>query len=194
MNIPIIKPENSAELIIIVLEQIKIYGNDGDLNHIDVSNVTDMTGIFSDSEFNGDISQWDVSNVKDMFGMFMSSQFNGDISKWNVSKVTNMCWMFKDSKFNGDLSNWDVSNVEVMNEMFENSQFAGDLSNWQPYKAAIYNMFINCHANLQCPYWSEYRSVIDRTEMIERYQEKKLLIETLKESLPARTETPKVKI
>ena len=36
-------------------------------------------------EFNQDISSWDVSNVTDMRGMFERSSFNQDISSWDVS-------------------------------------------------------------------------------------------------------------
>jgi surface protein len=36
--------------------------------------------MFSTSEFNGDISNWDVSNVTNMEGIFYNSKFNGDIS------------------------------------------------------------------------------------------------------------------
>jgi surface protein len=41
-----------------------------------------------------DISKWDVSNVKDMSFMFTRSKFNGDISKWKVRKVKYMDYMF----------------------------------------------------------------------------------------------------
>jgi surface protein len=80
----------------IVEEQIELLGNEADLNHLDVSNVTDMEG------------------------MFWRSQFNGNISNWNVSNVTNMAGMFGDSEFNGNISNWDVSNVTDMGDMFYN--------------------------------------------------------------------------
>ena len=63
----------------------------GDCKYWDVSNVTDMSGLFEGTEFNGDISDWDVSKVTDMSILFADSQFNGDISKWEVGKVlTNM--------------------------------------------------------------------------------------------------------
>jgi surface protein len=43
-----------------------------------------------------DIENWDVSNVTNMNGLFFDecfSTFNEDISNWDVSNVTNMSWM-----------------------------------------------------------------------------------------------------
>ena len=106
----------------------------GNISNWDVSNVTNMESMFSDCSFNGDISNWDVSNVTNMESMFSNftyeSEFNEDISKWDVSKVTNMEQMFYSSHFNGDISRWDVSNVVNMKEMFSYSDFNGDISNW----------------------------------------------------------------
>ena len=82
-------PKTKDELEDIIKQKIKSEGNECDLNDIDTSNITDMSYLFADSDFNGDISKWDVSNVTDMEGMFRFSKFNGDISKWNVSNVTN---------------------------------------------------------------------------------------------------------
>ena len=101
----------------------------GDISSWDVSNVTDMSRMFYDSQFNGNISSWD-SNVTDMDDMFNNSQFNGDISNWDVSNVERMNKMFKGSQFNGDISNWDVSKVKKMEEIFRESKFNGDISNW----------------------------------------------------------------
>jgi len=39
-----------------------------------------MSSMFRKTKFNRDISQWDVSNVNDMSYMFSDSEFNGDIS------------------------------------------------------------------------------------------------------------------
>ena len=89
-----------------IREEVRKYGCEADLNHIDTSEVTSMWDMFHYSQFNGDISLWNVSNVKDMLFMFAQSKFNGDISLWNVSKVVDMNCMFFNSPFNGDISNW----------------------------------------------------------------------------------------
>ncbi|MBC6401223.1 MAG: BspA family leucine-rich repeat surface protein [Ekhidna sp.] len=110
-----------------------------------LSDVTDMSGMFSSSSFTGDLSKWDVSSVTNMAGMFQSSSFSGDLSKWDVSSVTNMAGMFQNfslgrflgdenlsdkNPFTGDISKWDVSNVTNMNGMFSRSSFNGDISKW----------------------------------------------------------------
>ena len=75
-------PKTKEELVDLVKKLIEKRGNEADLNDIDVSQITDMSGLFWYSQFNGDISKWNVSKVENMSYMFENSQFNGDISKW----------------------------------------------------------------------------------------------------------------
>jgi surface protein len=103
---PIIIAKNKSHLTHLIWAEIDKNGNECNLNHIDVSQITNMSSIFLSSNFNGDISQWDVSNVIDMSNMFQDSEFNGNISQWDVSNVKNIDGMFSQSKFNKDLSNW----------------------------------------------------------------------------------------
>ena len=74
-------------------------GPHGPIGEWDVSNVADMSRLFSYAKsFNGDISKWDVSSVKDMSSMFLAAKsFNRDLSKWDVSSVANMDYMFWDA-------------------------------------------------------------------------------------------------
>ena len=139
-------PNSKEELVDLMIKEIKTNGPNCSLNHIDVSNIDDMSFLFRGgdidqyfsghpvlSEFDGDISNWDVSNVTKMIGMFERCKYsgkNGDISTWDVSNVTDMLGMFQYSNYNGDISTWDVSNVTRMDYMFYWAKFNGDISNW----------------------------------------------------------------
>ena len=114
-------PETKEELKDIILKRIEAEGNEVDLNDIDVSEITDMSDLFRETNFNGDISKWDVSNVTNMRAMFsVCEAFDQNISGWDVSNVTNMNRMFWGcNKFNQDISGWDVSNVKKMNNIFK---------------------------------------------------------------------------
>ena len=82
------------------LEQTLEINPNADLNWIDVSTITDMSGLFRGLDpGNIDISKWDVSNVTDMSKLFYCcGDFNSDLSKWNVSKVNHMSNVFGNCK------------------------------------------------------------------------------------------------
>ena len=125
-----LKVKNKEELQRIINLEVAEHGYECDLNHLDISNVTDMNHLFYYHSFNGDISRWDVSNVTNMARMFSHSQFTGDISRWDTSNVRIMELMFERSIFNGDISRWDVSKVTNMRRMFEYAEFTGDVASW----------------------------------------------------------------
>ncbi|RIY39975.1 BspA family leucine-rich repeat surface protein, partial [Psittacicella hinzii] len=115
------------------LKCTNIYKFNGDISQWDVSNVTNMLGLFLYSEFNGDISKWDVSNVTNMRSMFEGAKFSGDISQWNVSKVRNMQQLFASNEsFRSDISNWDVSSVVNMIAMFGGAKIQVNINKWRP--------------------------------------------------------------
>ncbi|MEP2608760.1 MAG: LamG-like jellyroll fold domain-containing protein, partial [Cyclobacteriaceae bacterium] len=109
----------------------------GDFSGWDVSNVTNISFMFSGSQFDGNIDSWDVSNVTDMSYLFyVNPVFNGNISGWVTSSVVNMSRAFSHtSVFNQNIGGWDVSNVTQMEGMFNQSfQFDQDLSSWDVSK------------------------------------------------------------
>ena len=149
------QPKTKEELKEIIKDRIDKEGPNCDLNDIDVSLITDMSYLFSGSEFDGGINNWDISNVKDMSWLFNDSEFNGDISKWDTSDVRNMEGMFCRSWFNDDISDWDVNNVENMSYTFSSSKFNQDISKWKIRKdCRTYKMFD------KCPIKEEYKPTL----------------------------------
>lgn len=100
-----ITPTNWSELKTELQQRRMKYGigtkdNPINLNDIDVSNVTDMTMLFTGrTQFAYiDISGWNMSNVINTHRMFAgcrSLMSIGDISDWDISNVTVMQDMFK---------------------------------------------------------------------------------------------------
>lgn len=97
---------NSKHLHETIQEHIQRLGPWCSLNHLDVSRITNMDGLFANSPFNGDISDWDTSKVTSAIGMFLESAFDGDISKWNMDELKFATDMFKYATFGGDISAW----------------------------------------------------------------------------------------
>ncbi len=102
----------------------------------DLSSVSDMSHMFQSATnfvVNGNMNHWDVSNVTNMLELFrQASNFNGDISSWNVSNVTTMNSTFHQAfAFNQNIGTWNVSNVIIMDRMFYRAfAFDQDISNW----------------------------------------------------------------
>jgi len=93
---------------------------DLDLSKWDTSNVTNMSYMFSKSDFNNKLTL-DTSNVKNMSFMFSNSSFNQQLDL-DTSNVKDMSCMFMSSKYNYPL-NFDTSNVKDMSCMFMNSKY-----------------------------------------------------------------------
>lgn len=105
----------------------------GDITNWDVSQVTDMNGMFySTLNFNqNSINKWDTSNVTDMKWMFSYSNFDQNLNSWDTSKVVDMSYMFyKAINFDQDISGWDTSQVTDMSSMFAYTIFDQDISGW----------------------------------------------------------------
>lgn len=120
----VIKPILWGELRAIIEQELRTQGLDADLNFIDVSLVTDMSGLFENTGYeirNIKIDEWDTSNVTNMSHMFYNcTDLNCDgIGDWDVSNVIDMTEIFYGCKqFNCDLSNWNLSSLKYSDGMF----------------------------------------------------------------------------
>ena len=155
----------------IVRSELSKLGPEADLNHIDVSKVTNMDSVFRLRQFNGDISAWDVSNVLNMDYMFQGTlHFNCDLSNWDVSNVTSMTKMFSgNAEFEGKgLENWKISqDIEYMDGMFWGcKKLKADLSNWDVKGKKIIDQMFSCCLSFECDLSSwEINKYASRIEM-----------------------------
>ena len=122
--------DNKEDMQNYIKDYCEKHGWDSDLNHIDTSNIRDMSLLFEGTKFTGDISKWNTSKVVDMSDMFLNSAFNGYVNDWDVSNVEDMHCIFSNTPFNQPLDKWDTSSVKDMSGMFYGSQFNHPIGNW----------------------------------------------------------------
>ncbi|MGF1945733.1 BspA family leucine-rich repeat surface protein [Enterococcus gallinarum] len=136
----VVFPSDSSEMFFGALQDLEIIENGRNIDVSGVTNMSGMfmfdTEKYTSSLTELDVSSWDVSNVTDMSNMFSGaySLANLDVSNWDVSSVTNMSGMFSGaySLANLDVSNWDVSSVTDMSSMFTFAESLTelDVSKW----------------------------------------------------------------
>ena len=173
----------------IVAHEIDQLGFEADLNHIDVSKVTDFRNAFRLKKFNGDISEWDVSNAIMMDQMFQGClEFNCDLGNWDVSNVVSMTKMFAlDNKFEGiGLENWNLSpKIEYLDGMFIGCKiFNRDISGWKVTTSVRHfgDMFKNCESfeqDLSSWETSKFANKIDMFKNCPMSRKKKLQPKTI---------------
>jgi surface protein len=140
----------------------------GDISGWDTSCITDMSGMFDNSDFNQDISAWDVSAVTDMGRMFVDQNFNQPIGSWDTSSVTNMAYMFWNTPFNQDISGWNTSAVTTMAYMFAGAtSFNQPIGSWDTSAVTDMSyMFSDSYFNQDIGSW-DTSSVTDMSAMFE---------------------------
>lgn len=116
----IIQVVNKNELAKFINNAIKYFGQNGNYNWIDVSNMTSLTNLFANkTQFNGNISRWNVSNIENLNYTFQGCiNFRCDLSGWDTSKVKWMMHCFYECPYSWDLKpiiekNWNLKNVKI---------------------------------------------------------------------------------
>lgn len=120
---------DNAHLKQLVAQHMAMHGPHCSLNHIDVSGIENMDGVFKGSVFDGDISEWNTAEVYSAGSMFEDSVFNGDISQWDMGRLRFAVNMFKNSKFSGDISAWKFAKQGPNNVVgaFYSKHFLSDM-------------------------------------------------------------------
>ena len=155
-----LRPKDRKALERAIGREIKLAGPLCSLNHIDVSNVTDLHALFKDSAFNGDISKWNVANATTMQGMFENSKFFGDVSAWRVENVSDFSRIFYGSAFHGDISAWLINKKSTILRMFNAKQVlemeTPSIFHWRCAEIGILRLSLTLQA-----YYAEYAPLIN---------------------------------
>ena len=123
-----------------------------DGTNLDVSNVTNMNGMFLSNQISdlSSLANWKVNNVTDMSDMFSHNQISdlSPLANWNTNNVTNMHGMFSNNQISdlSPLANWNTNNVTDMSDMFSFNQISdlSPLANWKIGKVTyIGGMFLS---------------------------------------------------
>jgi len=122
----------------------------GHIKFWDVSDVTDMSGLFENREFfNDDLSLWDVGMVETMERMFKGCElFNQDITRWSVEKVQYFGEIFQGTKSletkafkNIKFTDWLVDSTlkDWTENKEETEKVFGDIREWDVPKGLDYH-------------------------------------------------------
>lgn len=82
---PVIEVHHRHDLRRLVLEEIAANGPECDLNHLDISEMVDISNTFEGTNFNGDVSRWNPDSAMDMRSLFTNCPFSGDLSLWDIN-------------------------------------------------------------------------------------------------------------
>jgi len=148
-----------------------------DLSGWDTKNVTDMSHMFYNSDFNHPLDSFGTSNVTAMMSMFSYSKFNHPLDSFDTSKVTDMRFMFRGSNFNHPLDSFDTSKVTDVRSMFSYSDFNHPLDSFDTSSVTnMSHMFLNCKYTKPMP-WAENISLDTKgaEEIVERYERNRQL-------------------
>jgi len=121
-----------------------------DLNHLDVSQITNLDRLFINTDFQGNISEWNVENVTSAGRAFDGCvNFNSNLSKWKPKKLRFAEYMFVGCEsFNSDLTNFNLSYMSDMSHMFDGcTKFNGDVSSFDlEHTENVLYMFAGCES------------------------------------------------
>ena len=151
-------PTSQSELIALIRDIIEKNNfenlkNKISLNHIDVSKISNFTGLFAMPESSGmdalrrsfnksniDIDGKDYKYFQENMTVFYNCEkisdsiFPFDISEWDMSNAEDISFMFAGVEIDCDLSNWNVSNVKNMIGTFAAGEPLFDISGWNVSK------------------------------------------------------------